>query len=354
MKKKITIKEIAQQAGVSVSTVSRVINNHPSVKEDKRKLIQEIIDQESFQPSMLARGMVSSKTRNLAIVVPDINNPYFTDLISQIEVASYSFGYSLLLFNTMVAGTKKNGQTENSEQTVFQTIIEKSIDGVLILGGEIDKDTPDTQYLDALNHLQKQIPVVVIGQKEASLDIPFIERNLEQGTTTAVSHLLALGHKKIGFLGGEPGVKITTQRLDAFKQSMNLYSEFNESFVYLSDFYTKDGYSSMDSLLAKKDQPTAILAINDNVAIGAIRSLVDHGLACPKDMKIVSCDAFAGSEYTVPRLTTVDQNNPMLAQCAVTTLLQQISEGASLPIPKEHIPKLIIRESCGILQKGEI
>lgn len=352
MKKKITIKEIAQQAGVSVTTVSRVINNHPSVKEEKRKLVQKIIDEQEFQPSMLARGMVSSVTRNLAVVVPDINNPYFTALVSHLETASYEAGYSLLLFNTMAAGKQKALPTTQQEQSVFHTILEKRIDGVFILGGEIDKDYPSDTYIQALTNLNQQIPVVVIGQKDPIFPLTFIERDLVAGTKAAVQHLLALGHKKIGFLGGESGIKITSERLATFKKTMSLYGEFDPDFVYLSDFYTKDGYESMESLLSAEKQPSAVITINDKVAIGAIRALTDHGLNCPKDLKIVSCDAFPDGEYTVPRLTTVDQKNATLAVSAMESLLALINDKPLITLHK-HTPELIIRESCGIQTKGE-
>ncbi|MGC6768486.1 LacI family DNA-binding transcriptional regulator [Enterococcus sp. LJL51] len=350
MKKNITIKEIAKKSGVSVSTVSRVLNNHPSVSPAKRAKVQAIIKEEGFQPSMLARGMVSNKTRTLAVVVSDITNPYFTSLVSEIELASQDQNYSLLLFNTMTAGHQKKADSSFTERDTFNTILEKKVDGVLILGGEIDLDEPNPEYLLALEHLNQQVPVLIVGQKQKDCSCSFLERDLEKGVFLAMQHLLALGYRRIGFIGGEPGVKITTQRVQAFEKALSLYSTFDSSLLYLSDFYTEDGYQTMTEIIRQKEMPDAVLAINDRVAVGAFRALADHGLSCPDDIAIASCDSFPDGEYQIPRITTINQHNQILGQLAVKRLLKLINE-EPLGSIELHSPDLIIRESCGI-RKG--
>ncbi|MBP1045015.1 LacI family DNA-binding transcriptional regulator [Enterococcus sp. BWM-S5] len=351
MKKNITIKEIAKKSGVSVSTVSRVLNNHPSVSPVKRAKVQAIIEEESFQPSMLARGMVSNQTKTLAVVVSDITNPYFTSLVSEIELASQDQHYSLLLFNTMTAGHKKKPDGSFIEKDTFNTILEKKVDGVLILGGEIDRDDPNPDYLKALNQLNKQIPVLIIGQAQKDCTCSFLERDLEKGVFLAMQHLLALGYRRIGFIGGESGVKITTQRVQAFEKALSLYSTFDASLLYLSDFYTEDGYQSMTKIIQEQETlPDAVLAINDRVAIGAFRALKDKQLSCPEDIAIASCDAFPDGEYQIPRITTINQHNQILGQLAVKRLLKLINE-EPLGAIDLHSPDLIIRESCGIQRR---
>ncbi|WP_321383341.1 LacI family DNA-binding transcriptional regulator [uncultured Enterococcus sp.] len=351
MKKNITIKEIAKKSGVSVSTVSRVLNNHPSVSPVKRAKVQAIIEEEGFQPSMLARGMVSNQTKTLAVVVSDITNPYFTSLVSEIELASQDQSYSLLLFNTMTAGHKKKPDSSFIEKDTFNTILEKKVDGVLILGGEIDRDEPNPDYLHALNQLNKQIPVLIIGQAQENCTCSFLERDLEKGVFLAMQHLLALGYRRIGFIGGEAGVKITTQRVEAFEKALSLYSTFDSSLLYLSDFYTEDGYQSMTKIIHEQEKlPDAVLAINDRVAIGAFRALKDQQLSCPEDIAIASCDAFPDGEYQIPRITTINQHNQILGQLAVKRLLKLINE-EPLGVIDLHSPDLIIRESCGIQRR---
>lgn len=346
-KKTVTIKEIAKYCGVSVSTVSRVINNNPSVNPEKRKKIQEAIDQLGFQPNMLARGMVSKETKTFAVVVPDITNPYFTSLIYEIEQNCKEQGYSLLLVNTMSAGQWKDSNSCLYEIENFKRLREKQVDGIIVLGGEIDKMTVDQRYIDTLNQLNKQIPILIIGQKEVECECTFIERNQEKGVIALTQHLLALGHRDIAFIGGEPGVKITESRLQAFKNTLSIYTKVNQNRIILTDYYMKDGYNAMRQLIAQDQTlPTAIIAINDNVAMGAIRAIADANLSCPKDVKVVSCDYFNNSEFFVPRLTTIDQHNEFLSQFIVKKLIALV-HNESIPLEFYHEPELIIRESCG-------
>lgn len=352
MNTKITIKEIAKLAHVSVSTVSRVINDSPSVSATKRAAVQKVIDEYNFQPSMVARSMVSQTTHTLAVITPDITNPYFTSLIAQIERYGREQDYSLLLFNTMTAGHSRITQTVATEIKAFDTILEKKVDGVIILGGEIDRDQVDPEYLQALNALNDQVPADIIGQPDPDCHSLFIKRDEDMAAKLITTHLLATGYHRIGFIGGEPGIKITTQRLQAFKNTMSIYATLNDNDIILSDFYTQDGYQSALELLKHQDLPDAIVAINDRVAEGAIRAFLDNGLHVPEDIAIASCDAFPDGEWGVPRLTTIDHHNEILGKIAVQQLLHQINNEA-LDSVQTHLPELIIRESCGAKLKRE-
>lgn len=345
-KKTITIKEIAQKSGVSVSTVSRVLNDSPSVNAEKRQKIQAVIDELGYQPSMFARGMISNKTNTLAVIVSDITNPYFTELVAEINQSSKTVGYSILLFNTMSAGTSKYNSAYENEVAIFKTIIEKQVDGVILLGGEVDKVDVSPEYTAALNQLSHKIPTVIIGQEHPEIDCVFIERNLALGTTMITQHLLALGNKKIGFIGGEPGVTITDERLKAFKHTLEIYSQVEERYILLNDYYAKDGYAAMEKLIAQGELPDALVTINDSVALGAIRALVDAGKSCPEDIAIASCDQFGANAYSVPRLTSINQHNDFLGRVAIKTLTQLIDEQKE-DLTFDHRPELDIQESCG-------
>lgn len=179
--KKITIQEIAKLSGVSVSTVSRVLNNSPSVSAAKRKKIQAIIDEHNYTPSVFARGMVNKQTKNIGVILPDISNPYFISLITQIQKFALDYMFSTILFNTMLAEPdNKNNQHPLTEEDYLKIILEKQVDGLLILGGEIDKEIVPKEYITALNQLNNAIPVVVIGSKIPELNCLFIERNLKK------------------------------------------------------------------------------------------------------------------------------------------------------------------------------
>lgn len=350
MKEKITIQEIARLSGVSVSTVSRVLNNSPSVSKEKRKRIQDVIDKYQYTPSVFARGMVNRQTKNIGVILPDISNPYFVSLVAEIQKCALEQFYSTIVFNTLLAGPESAG-TKNrlAEEDYLRIILEKQVDGVLVLGGEIDKEDLSDRYVQALNQLHKQIPVLVIGSKREELDCLFVERDLKKGVTTLVTHLTALGHRQIGFIGGEEGVKITTSRVAAFLNAMNNFSHpIREEWIELSDYYVPAGYDALTKLVEKSpgDIPTALVAINDSVAIGAIRAMKDQGIRCPEDIAIVSCDQFLNSDFQIPRLTTIDQHNEYLGKIAVLQLINAMN-GEYEPTVIKHEPELIVRESCG-------
>lgn len=352
MKNNITIKEIAEMADTSVSTVSRVLNNSPSVSKDKRERIKKVIANNNFQPNLLARGMVSNKTQTLAVVVSDINNPYFTDLISQIEIISRKNNYTLLLINTMTANEIDSTTSIQLEINAFKNISERHVDGVLLLGGEIDRDVVDKKYLKALNELNEQIPVVIIGQKVKECKAMFVERDQFLSAELITQHLLALGHRKIAFIGGEPGIKITTQRLNSFKKVMNIYSQVDDNLIVLNDYYSRSGYEGMNELFdANKTLPDAVVTINDRVAWGVFRSLQDHGLKSPDDIAVGSCDSFPNGEFMVPRITTVNQHNEFLGKIALHYLFQLMNHEVLDNTEETHFPELIIRESCGAKKK---
>ncbi|WP_262315647.1 LacI family DNA-binding transcriptional regulator [Lacticaseibacillus parakribbianus] len=350
----ITIKEIAKLAGTSVSTVSRVLNNSPSVSPAKRARIQAIIDDNHFAPNMLARGMVSKTTKTLAVVVSDIGNPYFTDLVSQIEQITRGFGYTLILVNTMTAGGTKSANSTQIEVAAFASIAERQVDGVLILGGEIDSESVSQSYLEALNRLNAKTPIVIIGQKVAGCDAHFVERDQARSVALITQHLLALGNRRIAFIGGEPGIRVTTQRLAAFRTTMATYAQVDEALIVLNDYYPQSGYDAMRQLLTSGQAlPDAVVAINDRVAWGAMRCLADHDLAVPNDIAVGSCDSFPNGEFMVPRITTVDQHNERLGRIAIDQLFALIDHKQPAAAAETHLPELIIRESCGAQLKAQ-
>ncbi|MEK8128053.1 LacI family DNA-binding transcriptional regulator [Paenibacillus filicis] len=349
MSKKITITEIAEKSGVSVSTVSRVLNNSPSVSPAKRERIQRIIDEYNYTPSIFARGMINHKTKNIGVMLPDITNPYFASFFLQVEHFALSNMYATILFNTMFTKNPRKYETPLSETDYFKIILEKQVDGVLILGGQIDKEEVSPSFVEALNELHRNVPVVIVGSRIEGCDCLFIERNSKQGITSLVHHFKALGHKDIGFVGGEPGIRITSARIDAFRQSMRAFgNEPLERHIVMSDYYAPDGYQAMKQLLEQNpgQLPTAVIAINDMVALGAIRAMKDAGLSCPEDIAIASCDQFLQSDYSIPRLTSVDQHNEYLGRMAVLQLISAIN-GSMESVSVDHMPQLIIRESCG-------
>lgn len=354
MKKRVTIYEIAAESGVSVSTVSRVLNNSPSVSEDKYNRVKEVIEKYNFTPNTFARGLTSKKTMTLGVIIPDISNPYFASLFLEIERYALEHNYTIILCNTLYGGSSHGVKSPFNELEYFQMMIDKQVDGVLILGGQVDKEEIEEDYIAALNDLNKSVPVVIIGEPITNCDCLFIHRNLGGGVAAAVQHLHALGNKRIGFIGGEVGVRVTTARFQAYRNTLiSLSIPYNDNIVAFSDYYTQDGYSAMNKVLVSNPiYPSAVIAINDMVAIGAIRAICDANLKVPDDIAIVSCDQFFESDYLVPRLTSLDQLNDYLGRLSIMHLVSTIN-GVRETVNINHIPQLIIRESCGTKLKRQ-
>lgn len=346
--KKLTIYEIAELSGVSVSTVSRVLNESPYVSAKTKAHVTDIIKKYHFSPSSVARAMISNQTQTLGVIISDITNPYFSELYLEIQRYAVELGYSLILCNTFYGGSSHGVSDMIPENTYFQMMLDKKVDGVLILGGEIDRDEISDSYKEALNRLGRQIPVVILGQSIPDCCCTFINRNLSGGVSALVRHLLALGRRRIGFVGGEQGIRTTTARLAAYAQTLKaLAIPYDPSLVSLSNYYAPDGYQAMKKLLEQKDSlPTAVVCINDAVALGAIRAIADSNLRVPEDISVVSCDQFPSGDYSCPRLTTLDQQNSYLGRMSIMTLIGAINHDSEC-ISITHEPRLIIRESCG-------
>lgn len=348
MDKQVTIYQIAKESGVSVSTVSRVLNGGEHVSPKTLDKVNQVIEKYHFSPNAVARAMANHHTRTIGVMMPDITNPYFSALFLEIERYALSQEYSVILCNTLYGGASHGVQSPFGEIRYLKMMREKMVEGIIITGGQLDlQDTPG-EYINALNDLNRSIPVVIIGPELEGCECLFVGRNLGGGVASLVQHLAALGNRKIGFVGGEVGVRQTVERLEAYHNTLeSLGLPYDPDMVALSDYYTADGYDAMEKLLKSPKVPQAVIAINDRVALGAIRAIRDEGLSVPEDIAVVSCDKFYDSEYYVPRLTTLDQQNDYLGRLSILLLMGAIA-GVGENIDVKHTPRLIINESCGV------
>lgn len=347
MDRQVNIYQIAKESGVSVSTVSRVINGGTHVSAKSLEKVNKVIEKYQYTPSAVARAMANQHTKTIGVLMPDITNPYFSALFLEIERYALSWGYSVILCNTLYGGSSHGVENLLDEIGYLKMMRDKMVDGVIVTGGQLDLVDIPNEYIIALNELNKSIPVVIIGQRISSCTCLFVNRNLSGGVDSMVRHLVALGNHRIGFIGGQEGVRQTAERLQAYREAMkSLGLAVISDFIALSDYYTEDGYNAMQKILSAKEMPQAVIAINDRVALGAIRALHDRGLRVPENMAIVSCDKFYDSDFYVPRLTTLDQQNDYLGRLSIMLLLGAIA-GEGEDIDVKHTPQLVVRESCG-------
>ena len=306
MKSNITITQIAQESGVSVATVSRFLNGKVPVSADKKARIEAVVKKYDFTPNALARGLISKRTMTLGVILPDITNPYFATIFQEVQRCAAEEGYSVYLCNTRF----HHGDSPIDETGYFRMMMDKKVDGILIIGGQLDMVEPNPAYKEALNKLTASIPVVAAGRAIPGVDCIFLDSENGSGVVTAYNYLASLGHKHIAFAGGQPGVTITETRLEAYKKAAaSSGSAIQEDLISLSDYYLPDGYQAAEALLTRETPFTAVIAMNDNVALGAIRAFADHGLSVPRDVALISCDRFYFADYTMPRLTSIHHHS---------------------------------------------
>lgn len=350
MKKNITIKDIAEIAGVSITTVSRVLNNNHWVSEKTKAKVDQVIKAYNFSPNLVARGMISKKTHMLAVVVSDITNPYFVMLVEQIEKVCLHAGYKVMLFDTQSANKSSAETPRHIDESIFTSVISSQLDGVIILGGNIDYITIPESYLAALKILCDTIPTVVVGRKIPQLDYPCISRDQTRSVELVTQHILDKGYKNIAFVGGSEKVYITKQRVTAFKMQLTRAGlGVDESAIIQNNFYLKNGYQAAQQLIEQYQNsalPDAILAINDQVAIGVIRALKDSNINVPQDIAVASCEYFPGSDYYIPRITTVDHQNAQIGQAVMATILNLIDPENHEVDLQDITPVLLTGESC--------
>ncbi len=345
MEKPVTIVQIARESGVSIATVSRVLNGAAPVSEATRNKVEAVIQKHAYTPNSFARGLINRQSMTLGIIMPDISNPYFAGMFQEMEKAAFEAGYSVILCNT--AFRSEEAQTMTRRETdCFQMMLDKRVDGVLIAGGQADLAKVTPKYKTALQRLCAQIPTVVLGGTIPEVDCLFIQRERGQGVFSAVNYLASLGHRRIAFVGGEKDVEITEARLSAYIDALNaLKLPYCPELIALSDYYAPDGYAAAQALLSKGADFTALLAMNDHVAMGAYRALADKGLSIPKDVSVISCDQFFTADYFIPRLTSIDQHNERFGRFTVNALLG-VMGGVKESVLVTHRPELVVRESC--------
>ncbi|MDD3277835.1 MAG: LacI family DNA-binding transcriptional regulator [Lachnospiraceae bacterium] len=347
MNKNITILQIAEESGVSIATVSRVLSGNVPVAPKTRARVEEVIKKYHYTPNPMAQGLILRQSKTLGVIVPDITNPYFSTLFTQIEYFAHQAHYSVILCNTSFSATSYAGGEHEKEENYFQMVLDKKVDGVIIAGGQIDLCEVSEDYRNALRHLASSIPVVVIGQSLSDVPCHFVNIAQTKGVSIAIHYLASLGHRRIGFVGGERGVVVTESRLGAYHSMVESLSlDDDPELISTSDYYLPDGYRAAKKLLDLEKPVTAMLAMNDNIAIGTIRAITDYCLRIPEDIALISCDQFIDGTYLTPRLTALDRHTEELGLYVIQLLLCKIQNTAEPALP-DFSPNLVIRESSG-------
>ncbi|ETT75698.1 LacI family transcriptional regulator [Paenibacillus sp. FSL R7-277] len=335
--KTITIYDIAKEAQVSVATVSRVLNNTAPVKESTREIIMAVIEKHQFQPNALARSLLKKETGTIAMILPDITNPFFPEVFWGAENVAREKHYTFFLCDT--AG-------EHSRESEYLSILrEKRVDGIIFLGGRINLNQCPPALSQEVVELSKHVPIVLVNGNLPRSGLHRIYTDEEEGAALATQHLLDLGHRRIGFLGGMEETSTTQVKLKSVRMKLKERGlTLRKDWVMFHDFSIEGGRTLMDRMLEQEERPTAVLCVNDFTAIGALKSATQHGLKIPEDLSIVGFDDSPLSRAVIPELTTVSQNTNQLGELSVEMLHELISGGN----PRKRTvlqPKLVVRDS---------
>lgn len=328
-----SIKDIAAEAGVSTATVSHVINKTRFVSEAVRARVLEAIELHDYYPNAHARSLASGSSRILGLVISDIANPFFPELVKSIEAAAFENGYDVVLSNT-------NYDADRASHYV-RRFIERKVAGVALMTSEMDKS-----LIDEL--ARRAVPVVFLDSGAAGLHMSNLRVGYDEGIKQAILHLVELGHRNVAFISGLPHLRSAKRRLEAFRETMRAVLPGATERIYTGDFQIEGGRRAALEILSAAELPTAVVAANDLMAFGAISEFRRADLNVPRDISVVGFDDIAFSSLIEPALTTVNLPLNDLGKRAVEALLTTLSSptqhGVELAIPT----RLVIRNSTAV------
>ncbi|HWT23337.1 MAG TPA: LacI family DNA-binding transcriptional regulator [Solirubrobacteraceae bacterium] len=328
-----TMEQVARLAGVSVTTVSHVLNGTRPASEATRRRVLAAVEQTGYRPNTIARALARARTQSLGLAISGLANPYFGDVIAAVEAEASRAGHTLLLGDTR--------EDPAHELRIVHALLERRVDGLLLAPspGAAEHVLP---YLAA-----QAVPVVLLDRTPSEAFDQVASEN-EEPTAHLVEHLAALGHRRIAMIVGAPALTTTEERVRGYRLGME------RAGVRADDALIAGGGSQRDvaraathELLDRPDPPTALVSGNNFMTIGVMRALADRGLRVPEDIALVTFDDFEWADLFAPRLTAVAQPTGELGRRAVELLLSRMAD-PDLPPRTVRLPTTFVhRDSCG-------
>ncbi|WP_020617002.1 LacI family DNA-binding transcriptional regulator [Paenibacillus daejeonensis] len=325
-----TIYDIAREAGVSIATVSKVINHKGKISADKRREIFAIMERLQYQPSRIASALTGKHTYTLGLLIPDIANPFFAEVARSVEDRGHELGYSIIICST-----------DNRDERIAQYLAvlrQKQVDGIIIGTG--------LSSTEVLGELSRTTPAVVIGREVPSVEVHTVVADDRYGGRLAAEHLLANGHRRVGVLVEQLGIVSSRERLRGFRERLaEAQVELPETALRECSYRIEDGKRQAAHLLAAADRPTALFCCNDLLAVGALQAAREAGVDVPRQLSIISFDNTILANVTDPPLTAIAQPMARLGAAAVDLLMEEFGHE---PTVKRRIAlrtELIVRAS---------
>ena len=330
------IREIAKRAKVSTATVSRTINRIPTVDPLLAKRVWRVVNELGYYPNRQARALVSGRSRIFGLIVSEITNPFFPEIVQSFEDLAVQHNYELLLTSTV--------HDPKRMEMSARRMIERRVDGVAILTfGMEDALIGDLRF--------RKVPLVFVDVGPRAPGVSNIRVHYQEGIREAVQHLAALRHTRIAFVSGPLTLRSAVARKVAFEQSMQeIGLKVARELIIEGDHTMKGGMRALLELLSVRERPTAVLCSNDMTAIGVMREAFDYGIRVPEDLSLVGFDDIRMAQFMIPPLTTVRMSQTELANLAFQALLNHVESDSLSLKHKEYIlhTTLVVRKSTAL------
>ncbi|MFL7793438.1 MAG: LacI family DNA-binding transcriptional regulator [Anaerolineae bacterium] len=332
MTERVTMEQVAREAGVSLMTVSRVVNDRDGVSQATRERVQAIIERLGYRPSDIARGLVTRRTATIGLVVPDVANPFFSEVARGVEHVAYEAGYNVFLCNTE--------EDTQRELGVLRSLEEKRVDGIVLCSSRLEEEQLEKALV--------RYPAAVLVNRRLGHDrIGVVLIEDEEGGRVATEHLLRAGHRAIGFLAGPPTSFSGQRRVAGFCVTLGTASlHCNSDWIRHCSPTVEGGHKVAHELLDAYPYLTALACYNDLVAVGALQACVELGRVVPDDTAVVGFDDIPLAALVTPSLTTCHIPRYELGAQAMRLLLDQINDVPSECMEVVLQPKLVVRASA--------
>ncbi|MEC1178858.1 LacI family DNA-binding transcriptional regulator [Metasolibacillus meyeri] len=333
---KVTIKDIAREAGVSITTVSRVLNNkEEGMSNETREKVLRVIEKVNYQPNQLARSLVTKRSKMLGLIVPNISNPFFPELCRGAEDEANDHNYSLIICNS--------DDQLHKEENYLRLLKEQQVDGILLSSKDQLSETNKMQLRES------KIPFIIFDRGEEGNQHSGVFLDNEKGGYLAGQHLIALGHTQIACITGPKNIHNSQKRLSGFQLALKEAAlGLPEEFILTGDFKMDTAYQLAKEFL-KNNRVTAIFACNDLMACGVYQAAHELGIRIPEQLSIIGFDDIPLITALIPKLTTIRQNTYEMGRKAIELLIHQIEHESSERVVFE--PTLIVRESTKQINK---
>jgi LacI family transcriptional regulator len=329
----ITMRDVARVAGVSIATVSATLSGKAYVSPELQTRVQAAIKTLGYAPDGVARSLKQGSTSLLGLIIPDITNPFYTELVHAVQARAHAAGYAVLLCDS--------NNDAHKEQEYLHLLRTNRVAGTLICPSH----TPE--HVETLRARQDPTPIVLVDNAPADLPLDAVVLDNLAAGYMATAHILSYAHTAVGTVAGPQHTLPGSERLAGYYQALRDYHLAPDPrFVRYGNFRADDGYRACQELFALPSPPTALFVANNHMLVGVMQALADLLLCCPDDVSIVSIDDFPWARAFTPKLTTVRQPVDSMAELALDRLLERIAQAQREPLRHVLTPALVVRESC--------